>query len=184
MTTVPQVSEPESTTTVVIGSGFSGLAVASELSRQGVQTIVLDGLEASPSLNRSPAHSESAWGQRGEILRLLRHYALSHQLDIRERTKPMQLVRGTVGVKGAWAVHTADGVVMADNIVLTQCAENHFRRILASLGLALGKDAVRAMRSLGIYLVGVGGALTPSTQEIMRQAKVVSHAISSTTAAA
>lgn len=41
----------EITTTVVIGSGLSGLAVASELSRRGVQSIVVESVEC---LNSGP----------------------------------------------------------------------------------------------------------------------------------
>ncbi|HEV7169006.1 MAG TPA: FAD-binding protein [Micrococcaceae bacterium] len=187
MMSVPSTpSAAESTTTVVIGSGLSGLAVASELSRQGVAAIVVDGLDfldaAAPG-RRPDAADAGAIGERAEILRLLRRYAQTHHLDVRNSTRAVDLsmAAGNAGGPsrpGKWIIRTADGVLMADNIVLTRCAQNQLRRILTSLGIKISRDFMNALRALGLYLVGVGDLVTPSTKEILHQAKVVSQAIS------
>src|SRR5215210_9224219 len=89
----------EQTTTVVIGTGLSGLAVAAELRRRGVDSIVVDGLDilgsAQPantaSLQRCDAADAASLQERNEILRHLRIYATSHRLDIRNTTRAVQL---------------------------------------------------------------------------------------------
>lgn len=191
MTSVPRAPIAESTTTVVIGSGFSGLAVASELSRQGVDSIVVDGLDflgTEEPARRSGAPDLGPFGERNEILRLLRHYALTHHLDVRTSTRAVELsmvgsdAAGAPGRPKKWVIRTADGVLMADSIVLTRCAQIQLRRILTSLGIKISRDVVAAMRSLGLYLVGVGDMIAPSTKEILHQAKSVSQAISASTA--
>jgi FAD binding domain len=173
----------ESTTTVVIGSGLSGLAVASELSRQGVQAIVVDGMQLLGSAARRPNVADPvAPSERGEILRLLRHYADSHHVDVRTATRAMDLSMAGSGHEAVlpakkWVISTADGVLLADTIVLTQCAQNELRRIISMLGLKIGHDLLHALRALGLYLVGVGDLVAPTTREVLRQAKVVSTAI-------
>lgn len=176
----------ESTTTVVIGSGFSGLAVASELSRQGVRSIVLDGFPADGGKTaRSAISARSALPDRSDILRVLVHYAQSHHLDIRTSTEALALTRGAAGSGGRrWVVHTKDGLLLADSIVLTRGAQNQLRRLVSSIGIILGRDVGSAMRAVGIYLVGIGDLITPSTQDIIRQAKLVSESISAATAIA
>ena len=77
-----------------------------------------------------------------------------------------------------WAVHTPDGVLLADHIVLTRCAHSQLRRMLTDLGISVGQNLVAAMRAIGIYLVGVGELITPTPREVLRQAKVVGQAIS------
>ena len=186
MTLAPAAGGTERTTTVVIGSGLSGLAVASELSRQGVDSIVVDSLElfgAAPTARASRLTEPGTLIERSEILRVLRHYASNHSLDIRASSKATGL-RITAGAASAgdpqpqqWLVNTSDGVLLADNIVLTRCAQGQLRRFFASLGIAIGHDLTSAMRALGIYLVGIGDAVAPSTREILRQAKTVSEAI-------
>ncbi|WP_307857636.1 FAD-binding protein [Paenarthrobacter sp. DKR-5] len=172
----------ESTTTVVIGSGLPGLAVASELSRRGVASIVVDGATVfgDGAQRRNALTDAASLTERSEILRLLRHYAASHQLDVRGATRAVDisLTRqgGAAGPK--WVICTPDGLLLADNIVLTCGAHNQLRRFLAGLGIAAGKDFLHAVRSLGIYLVGVGELIAPTTRGILRQAKVVSEAIS------
>jgi glycine/D-amino acid oxidase-like deaminating enzyme len=220
----------ERTTTVVIGAGMSGLAVASELSRYGVDAIVVDGLHvpgASHSLTTGilqlcDAADAARLQERSEILRHLRNYAASHGLDVRSTTRAVRLDRldesapgtvisGTV-VSGAltsgsvasgselsktagrelaatgmassgvasyqWAVHTANGVLLADHVVVTRCGQSQLRRMLAELGIAIGQNLVAAMRAIGMYLVGVGELATPTPKEVLRQAKVVGQAIS------
>ncbi|MFJ4028880.1 FAD-binding protein [Paenarthrobacter sp. NPDC089989] len=224
-------SGTERTTTVVIGAGLSGLAVASELSRYGVGSIVVDGFgslsTSGPSvhtgmLQRCDAADPAAMLERNQILRHLRNYAASHQLDVRSTTKAVRLdflganqglqlgeraVPGlsAPGVSGPglataglapfesapfdsapfdlaprqWAVHTASGILLADHIVVTRCAQSHLRRMLAELGIAIGQNLVAAMRAVGMHLVGVGELITPTPKEVLRQAKAVGQAISS-----
>lgn len=224
MSTMPAAST-ERTTAVVIGAGMSGLAVASELSRYGVDAIVVDGLQApgaSQQLNtgilqRCDAADAAALQERNEILRHLRNYAASHSLDVRSTTRAVRLDRldeaslGSIASglassgsmnSGAtisssaisssaglglaspgvpshqWAVHTANGVLLADHIVVTRCGQSQLRRMLAELGIAIGQNLVAAMRAIGMYLVGVGELATPTPKEVLRQAKVVGQAIS------
>ncbi|WP_306864546.1 FAD-binding protein [Arthrobacter bambusae] len=217
----------ERTTAVVIGAGMPGLAVASELSRYGVDAIVVDGMYVpGPSqlpntgiLQRCDAADAACLKERSEILRHLRNYAASHGLDVRSSTQAVRLDRldegaagtaisGTVVsgsvVSGAelagpdlatsdvaasgaaasgvasfqWAVHTANGVLLADHVVVTRCGQSQLRRMLAELGIAIGQNLVAAMRAIGMYLVGVGELATPTPKEVLRQAKVVGQAIS------
>lgn len=176
----------EMTTTVVIGSGLSGLAVASELSRRGVHSIVVESAEC---LNSGPSRTvmtdSVSLSERAELLRLLRCYASSHSLDIRPETVAeglcmvgySKLLPAPVLGSKKWAVQTAKGVLLADHVVLTKYPQNQLRRFVQSLGLAIGRDLKAALRGIGLYLIGVGDMLTPTTREIVRQAKVISDAI-------
>ncbi|UVJ39953.1 FAD-dependent monooxygenase [Arthrobacter sp. CJ23] len=195
------VSGMEHTTTVVIGAGLSGLAVASELSRYGVGSIVVDGLDVLGSaavststglLPRCDIADPASMQERSEIMRHLRNYAASHSLDVRNSTRAVRLDRinavpGLLGAgldsaaacpTGQWAVHTVQGVLLADHIVVTRCGQSQLRRMLADLGIALGQNFVAAMRAIGMHLVGVGELITPTPKEVLRQAKVVGQAIS------
>lgn len=176
----------EMTTTVVIGSGLSGLAVASELSRRGVQSIVVESVECLNSgPNRTVMTDSVSLSERTELLRLLRCYASSHSLDIRQETVAeglcmvgySQLLPAPVLGSKKWAVQTRNGVLLADHVVLTKYPQNQLRRFVQSLGLAVGSDIKAALRAIGLYLIGVGEVLTPTTREIVRQAKVISDAI-------
>ncbi|MGO4857216.1 FAD-binding protein [Arthrobacter sp. 2MCAF14] len=177
----------ERTTAVVIGAGMPGLAVASELSRYGVDAIVVDGMYVpAPSqplntgiLQRCDAADAACLQERSEILRHLRNYAASHGLDVRNTTRAVRLDRlDEVAVGTQWAVHTANGVLLADHVVVTRCGQSQLRRMLAELGIAIGQNLVAAMRAIGMYLVGVGELATPTPKEVLRQAKVVGQAIS------
>lgn len=195
MSTMPAAST-ERTTAVVIGAGMPGLAVASELSRYGVDAIVVDGMYVpgpmqplnTGILQRCDAADAACLQERSEILRHLRNYAASHGLDVRSTTRAVRLDRldeaaaetvispGVVSYQ--WAVHTANGVLLADHIVVTRCGQSQLRRMLAELGIAIGQNLVAAMRAIGMYLVGVGELATPTPKEVLRQAKVVGQAIS------
>ncbi len=200
MSTMP-AARTERTTAVVIGAGMPGLAVASELSRYGVDAIVVDGMYVPAPLQplntgllqRCDAADAACLQERSEILRHLRNYAASHGLDVRSTTRAVRLdrldeaaegsvVSGTVHSPGAalcqWAVHTPNGVLLADHIVLTRCGQSQLRKMLAELGIAIGQNLVAAMRAIGMYLVGVGELATPTPKEVLRQAKVVGQAIS------
>lgn len=175
----------EQTSTVVIGSGLSGLAVASELSRRGVDAIVVESVECSDSGPLRNVMTDSvSLSERTELMRLLRGYATAHHLDVREATVAEQFsIIGHPQVIEApverrkWAVQTADGVLLADHVVITKFSQNELRRFLRSMDIAIGRDVRDTLRAIGLYLVGVGELLTPSTREIVRQAKLVSDAI-------
>ncbi|MDI2034362.1 FAD-dependent monooxygenase [Paenarthrobacter nitroguajacolicus] len=206
-------SGTERTTTVVIGAGLSGLAVASELSRYGVGSIVVDGFGALSAsgpavhtgmLQRCEVTDPASMQERNEILRHLRNYAASHHLDVRNTTRAVRLdflgadasqhigygLAASMTRNGhaagplestprQWAVHTANGILLADHIVVTRCAQSQLRRMLAELGIAVGQNLASAMRAVGMHLVGVGELITPSPKEVLRQAKAVGQAISS-----
>lgn len=200
MSSMPVNGATEQTTTVIIGTGLSGLAVAAELRRRGVHSIVVDGLDIlgagqpanTASLQRCDAADSVSLRERNEILRHLRNYAASHQMDVRNTTRAVQLsmvhpASGTAAAGTAagaapahqWEVHTPTGILLADHIVLTRCAHSQLRRMLSDFGIAVGRNLVAAMRAIGIYLVGVGDLITPSPKEVLRQAKTVGQAISS-----
>ena len=200
MSSMPVYGGIERTSTVVIGTGLSGLAVASELQRRGVGTIVVDGLDLlgagnpanTSSLQRCDAADAATLRERNEILRHLRNYAASHSLDIRNNVRALQLdhldadghrASGLDFQAGGhpaqhWAASTPTGILYADHLVLTRCAHSQLRRMLADLGVAAGQNLMAAMHALGMYLVGVGELITPTPKEVLRQAKLVGQAIS------
>jgi hypothetical protein len=194
VSSMPVNGGTEQTTTVIIGTGLSGLAVAAELRRRGVHSIVVDGLDIlgasqpanTASLQRCDAADSDSLRERNEILRHLRNYVASHNMDVRNTTRAVQLtmVGGTPDATAAgaparqWEVHTPTGILLADHIVLTRCAHSQLRRMLSDFGITVGRNLVAAMRAIGIYLVGVGELITPSPKEVLRQAKTVGQAIS------
>ena len=190
MSSMPLYGGIERTTAVVIGTGLSGLAVASELQRRGVASIIVDGLDLlgaghpanTSSLQRCDAADAASLRERNEILRHLRNYAASHKLDVRNNIRALQLDHLEAGTDGSptekWAVQTPGGVLLADHLVLTRCAHSQLRRMLSELGMAAGQNLMAAMHALGMYLVGVGELITPTPKEVLRQAKVVGQAIS------
>lgn len=189
MSNMPGNAGTEQTTTVIIGTGLSGLAVAAELRRRGIDSIVVDGLDtfgATPpavttSLQRIDTADSATLQERNEILRHLRNYAASHDVDIRS-TRAVQLTqvdgRPESTASPQWEVHTPTGVLVAEHIVLTRCAQSQLRRMINDFGIAVGRNLAAAMRAIGIYLVGVGELITPSPKEVLRQAKTVGKAIS------
>jgi hypothetical protein len=190
VSSMPLYGGIERTTAVVIGTGLSGLAVASELQRRGVASIIVDGLDLlgaghpanTSSLQRCDAADAASLRERNEILRHLRNYAASHKLDVRNNIRALQLDLLEAGTDGSrtekWAVQTPGGVLLADHLVLTRCAHSQLRRMLSELGMAAGQNLMAAMHALGMYLVGVGELITPTPKEVLRQAKVVGQAIS------
>ena len=190
MSSMPLCGGIERTTAVVIGTGLSGLAVASELQRRGVASIIVDGLDLlgaghpanTSSLQRCDAADAASLKERNEILRHLRNYAASHNLDVRNNIRALQLDLLDAGTDGSsagqWAVQTPGGVLLADHLVLTRCAHSQLRRMLSEFGMAAGRNLMSAMHALGMYLVGVGELITPTPKEVLRQAKVVGQAIS------
>lgn len=174
----------ESTTTVVIGAGLPGLAVASELSRHGVASIVVEGLAggcAAGTPRRSLMSDSVSLTEQSELLRLLQSYAASRCLDVRRSTfaRQVSLVpeAGPAGTDRRWMIRTERGLLLADTVVLTGCPQNQMRRFLRGLGVRLGTDFQTTLKSIGLYLVGMAGLLAPTTREIVRQAKAVGDAI-------
>ncbi|TQJ39521.1 putative NAD(P)-binding protein [Arthrobacter sp. SLBN-112] len=189
VSSMPGDAGTEQTTTVIIGTGLSGLAVAAELRRHGVDSIVVDGLDIlgagqpanTSSLQRCDAADSDTLRERNEILRHLRNYAASHSVDVRNTTRAVQLtmLEGPAHDSAPqWQVHTPTGILVANHIVLTRCAHSQLRRMLSDFGIAVGRNVAAAMRAIGIYLVGVGELITPSPKEVLRQAKTVGQAIS------
>lgn len=191
MSSTPGDAGTEQTSTVIVGAGLPGLAVAAELRRRGVATIVVDGFDphtsrhpVTGSQQRCDAPDAETLRERHDILRHLRNYAASHEVDIRS-TRAVQLApagdtHGT-GTPG-WEVHTSTGILLARHVVLTRCAQSQLRRMVSELDISLDISAARnpaaAMRAVGIYLVGVGELISPSPKDVLRQAKTVGQAIS------
>ena len=177
---------------MVIGTGLPGLAVASELRRRGVDSIIVDGLDllgaGQPANTSSLQRCDAADG--GSPPGAQRNPAAPAQLRREPQAGHPQRhpgrAAGPAGTPGGrtatlhqqWAVHTPDGVLLADHIVLTRCAHSQLRRMLSELGMAVGQNLVAAMHAIGMYLVGVGELITPTPKEVLRQAKVVGQAIS------
>jgi hypothetical protein len=187
----PDAVAAESTSAVVIGTGLSGLAVAAELNRLGVDAVTLDGLE-SPSPSTATAAlriadlSSAESAEYLEVLRHLRKYAACHSLDVRHHVmaRHLALAEGREdGEPARWAVRTERGLVFADAVILTRCAHNQLRRFLADLGYSLGEHLLEALAQIGLYLVGVTELAAPSTREMLRQAKHVGVEVAARTGA-
>ncbi|MDD0859489.1 FAD-binding protein [Arthrobacter alpinus] len=185
---VLQGKTTESTTTMVIGSGFSALAIAAELNRQGIKTIVVDSSSPLKQPTAPPTTggiSLAALSERSEIVRLLEHYARRNELDIRPATQALDFTHhdGEMAAAHQWRVLTTTGTVTAHSIVFTRGALSQLRKVLHSVGVSTASDVRTGMHVLGLYLVGVGDLAIPTTQEILHQAKRASHSISSRIAA-
>lgn len=180
----PIPSASEKTTTIVIGSGFSALAMAAELNRQGIEAIVVESFcpqkQSSPLQATTGGISLAALNERSEIVRLLEHYARRHELDIRPETRALALTHAPHGtpVDHRWRVHTATGTLSAHSVVFTRGALSQLRRVLHSVGVTTATDVRSGMHSLGLYLVGMGDLTIPTTQEILHQAKRAGQSIS------
>jgi cation diffusion facilitator CzcD-associated flavoprotein CzcO len=119
---------------VVIGAGPAGLAAARELSRRGVETVVLERADAvggtwrggydSLRLNtvRSLSHlpgkrlsrGAGRWVPRAALLRYLGQYAAENRLDVRLETEVLRIDRDGDG----WRVATSRGPVEAAAVVV------------------------------------------------------------------
>lgn len=181
----------ESTTAVVIGTGLSGLAVAGELSRHGVETVTVDGLESGAPATATTALrvTDLASAESVEYLQVMRHlrkHVESHSLDVRPTVRAQHLAlveqpRPSSGLR--WAVRTESGVIFADAVILTRCAHNQLRRFLADLGFSLGEKLMEDLANIGLYLIGVTELAAPSTRELLWQAKSVGKAVAEATGA-
>ena len=184
----------EQTTTLVIGSGFSALAMAAELDQQGIRAIVVDGsrpMMQHPSMGPTTGGiSLAELSERSEIVRLLEHYARRHELDLRPETRALELtcthqpmsIQPT-SMENRWQVQTASGTLSAHSVVFTRSALSQLRRVLRSVGVTTAADVRAGMNALGLYLVGVGDLALPTTQEILHQARRAGQSISARLAA-
>ena len=187
----PPLTTSESTTAVVIGTGLSGLAVAGELSRHGVATVTVDGLESGAPATATTALrvtdlSSAESVEYLEVMRHLRKHAASHSLDVRTTVRAQHLAlveQPHPGSRLRWAIRTESGVIFADAVVLTRCAHNQLRRFLADLGFSLGEKLMDELASIGLYLIGVTELSSPSTRELLWQAKNVGKAVAEATGA-
>ena len=189
---MPPLTTSESTTAVVIGTGLSGLAVAGELSRHGVSTVTVEGLESgTPSTATTALRvTDLASAESVEYLQVMRHlrkHVASLSLDVRGSARAQHLAlveQPTPGAPLRWAVRTDTGVIFADAVVLTRCAHNQLRRFLADLGFSLGEKLMEELAGIGLYLIGVTELSSPSTRELLWQAKSVGKAVAEATGAA
>lgn len=185
----PAPQAAEKTTTIVIGSGFSALAVAAELNRQGIEAIVVDGScslrQPSPIQPITGGISLEELSERSEVVRLLEHYARRHDLDIRPETRALELTRANHPVPSnrQWRVYTASGTLTAHSVVFTRGALSQLRRVLHSVGVTSTTDLRTSMHTLGLYLVGVGKLEFPTTHEVLHQAKRTGQSIAARVAA-
>ncbi|UWX97274.1 FAD-binding protein [Arthrobacter zhaoxinii] len=175
----------ELTCAIVIGCGLSGLAVAAELCRQGVDSIVVQGPAPAAATIREAAAEPEVLPERAELLRVLHAYVASHRLDIREDSAAQEmtlavsagLLPSPVAGSGKWAVRTGRELLLADYVVLTSCSRSDLRRLARAVGVGSGPEAAATLRSAGVYLVGVGENLLPSLRGLVRQAKAAGEAI-------
>lgn len=190
MSTSP-LTASESTTAVVIGTGLSGLAVAGELSRRGIATVTVHGLEsgapstATTTLRVTDLSSEES-AEYLQVMRHLRNHVASLGLDVRTTVSAQHLAlveQPEARRRLRWAIRTETGVIFADAVVLTRFAHNQFRRFLADLGFSLGEKLVEELAGIGLYLIGVAELSSPSTRELLRQAKAVGKAVAAATGA-
>jgi cation diffusion facilitator CzcD-associated flavoprotein CzcO len=119
---------------VVIGAGPGGLAAAAELTRAGVETIVLDKadrvgsswaghydrlhLHTSRGLSGLPGYRiprrYGRWVARDDVLRYLAEYADVHALDVRLGVTAERVERAEDG----WRVLTDQGTIAAGTVVV------------------------------------------------------------------
>lgn len=173
----------ELTGTVVIGCGLSGLAVARELSRQGVDSIVIHGPVPDAHAIREASGEPGVFTGRMDLVRLLQAYAASHRLDVRGDCEareitpaaPAGLLPVAVPGPGKWAVRTGRELLLADFVVLTSISRADLRKLARVTGAGSVPGAAAALREIGVYLVGVGRQ--PSLGSLIRQARAAGAAI-------
>ena len=184
-----QQTAPERTRTVVIGCGLSGMAVAAELNRQGVESIVVSGPVPDADAIRDAAAEPGVFPEQEELRRVLQGYLSSHRLDVRgdspaqdlSPASPPGLQPSPIPGTGRWAVRTGRTLLLADTIVLTSCSLSDLRRLARDLGAGSWPGAVAALREIGVYFVGVGGTALPTVRALVRQAKATGAAIAEVT---
>lgn len=139
---------PDSTRALVIGGGPGGLAAAAELTRAGVDTIVIDRadrvgaswvthydrlhLHTSRGLSNLPGYPiprrYGRWVARDDLLRYLDDYAHHFALDVRLGVTATAVERAEGGWSIAWRRGDLEGRIAAD-IVVVATGYNHDPRI-------------------------------------------------------
>ena len=124
--------------TIVIGAGPHGLAAAALLRRSGVPTVILERsgrvgaswaqrydhlrLHTTPGTSSLPGlpvpRQAGPWVSRDDYVRYLERYVAHHQLDVRVTTPAQRIVRAEPGSAAQWLVHTPDGPVPTDAVVV------------------------------------------------------------------
>lgn len=177
---------PSHVRAVVIGAGPGGLAAAAELTRAGVETLVLDKadrvgsswvthydrlhLHTSRGLSHLPGYRiprrYGRWVARDDLLRYLADYAEHHRLDVRLGVTADAVERGASGWRVAWHRGDDEGVLEAD-VVVVATGYNHTARLPDWPGLdsypgkVLHSSAYRNPVDLGgrdVLVVGPGNS--------------------------
>jgi cation diffusion facilitator CzcD-associated flavoprotein CzcO len=173
---------PTSAPAVVIGAGPGGLAAAAELSRVGIEAIVLDKadrvgaswaghydrlhLHTSRGLSGLPGYPiprrYGRWVARDDVLRYLADYARRHALDVRLGVTAQAVERTEAG----WRVVTDRGTITTDTVVVAT-GYNHTPRLPALPGLdsytgtVVHSSAYRNPAALGgrnVLVIGPGNS--------------------------
>ena len=131
--------------TIVIGAGPAGLAVAAELRRRGQSVIVLERAEQVGAswrghydrlhlhtvrwLSHLPGYrirrQEGSWVTRDGVIRYLDEYAAHHRIDVRTGVTVERIDRAETG---DWVVHTTSGTFSAAAVVVAT-GYNHTRSL-------------------------------------------------------
>ncbi|KUM84082.1 MULTISPECIES: flavin-containing monooxygenase [Streptomyces] len=124
--------------TIVIGAGPYGLATAALLRRSGTPTVILERservgaswahryehlrLHTTPGTSKLPGlplpRQAGPWVSRDDYVRYLESYAAHHRLDVRLTTPVLRIERAEPGSGPMWLVHTPDGPVPTDAVVV------------------------------------------------------------------
>ncbi len=134
-------------TTIIIGAGPAGLAVAAELRKRGERSIVLECADHVGSswrghydrlhlhtvrwLSHLPGYriprSEGPWVARDGVIRYLDQYARHHAIDVRTGVQVQRIDRDQT-TPDAWTVHTSNGPFTASAVVVAT-GYNHSRSL-------------------------------------------------------
>ena len=183
--TAPDAQAVELTGAVVIGCGLSGMAVARELSRQGVDAIVVHGPVPDADALRDTSGEPGVFPERAELVRHLLAYATGHRLDVRGESEARGISLASPAGQppepapgnGKWAVRTGTELLVADYVVVTSCSRSDLRKLTRAMNAESAPEAATALRGIGVYLVGVGVSLLPTVGSLIRQAKAAGAAI-------
>lgn len=135
---------PDRARAVVLGAGPGGLAAAAELTRAGVETLVLDKadrvgsswashydrlhLHTARSLSHLPGYPIprrfGRWVARDDVLRYLADYAAHHRLDVRLGVTATEVERGSDGWVVEWSRGDGSGRLAAE-VVVVATGYNH-----------------------------------------------------------
>jgi Predicted flavoprotein involved in K+ transport len=190
---------------VVLGAGPGGLAVAAELGRAGVETLVLDKADrvgASWSTHYDRLHLHTArglshlpgqriparfgrWVARDDLLAYFADYARRHRLDVRLGVTATEVERAEDGWSVAWRRGDERGRIEAD-IVVVATGYNHTPKLPAWPGLdayrgrVVHSSAYRNPAALGardVLVVGPGNSGAEIAADLAEAGVAVSLAV-------